>query len=438
MKKAKPAIVLLTVMSIVSFLAACSGSSEQNSKVSSSSSESSVFSQKSEQPSESSKQEISAPESSQSLTSESSVESKETNSISQKISEMTIDEKIGQMLMVGIEGIEIDEDFQLFAEKYKPGTIILFGKNITDAEQLTNLTNSIKTTAGDIPYIIGMDEEGGSVTRLPDDVLSMPSALTVAASENIDYCYNAGYHIGEQITSFGLHTGFCPVLDVWSNPDNTVIGDRAYGKNSDDVCKYGIADMRGVKDAGAIPVVKHFPGHGDTETDSHYGLPLVKKTKDELWQSELLPFQSAIKNGVPMIMAAHILCTELDNKYPASMSEKIITELLRNEMGFDGVVITDDLTMGAISENYSFREAAVLSINAGCDILSICFGYDNVKEAFEGIKEAVNSGEISEDRINESVKRILELKQSYNITSDSVEVPDVSEMNSKTLEFQNS
>lgn len=430
MKKLKTISALLVVMILLSAFSACSENNTQSVEPSKESSldnistESSQISKAEESPV--SKEESSLAESS----------NEETDEISEKISKMSLDEKIGQMLMVGIDGTEVDDDFKEFAEEYKFGTVILFGKNITSAEQLVNLTNSIKSTAGDIPYIIGMDEEGGLVTRLPDDVLSMPAALTIAGSEDTEYCYNAGYQIGTQITSFGLHTGFSPVLDIWSNPDNTVIGNRAYGKTSDDVCKYGIADMLGLKATGAIPVAKHFPGHGDTETDSHYGLPLVTKTKEELWQSELLPFKSAIENGVPMIMAAHILCTELDENYPASMSKNIITDLLRDEMGFEGVVITDDLTMGAISESYSFGDAAVLSINAGCDILSICFGEDNVKQAVKAIKEAVENGDITEERIDESVRRILKLKEDYNVTSDSVEMPDVDELNSKTAAFQ--
>ena len=430
MKKLKTISALLAVMILLSAFSACSGNDTKNVEPSKESSldNTSIESSQSSKAEEGliSKQESSLVESS----------NEETDEISEEISKMTLDEKIGQMLMVGIDGTEVDDDFKEFAEEYKFGTVILFGKNITSAEQLVNLTNSIKSTAGDIPYIIGMDEEGGLVTRLPDDVLSMPSALTIAGSEDTEYCYNAGYQIGTQITSFGLHTGFSPVLDIWSNPDNTVIGNRAYGKTSDDVCKYGIADMLGLKATGAIPVAKHFPGHGDIETDSHYGLPLVTKTKEELWQSELLPFKNAIENGVPMIMAAHILCTELDENYPASMSKNIITDLLRDEMGFEGVVITDDLTMGAISESYSFGDAAVLSINAGCDILSICFGKDNVKQAVKAIKEAVENGAITEERIDESVRRILKLKEDYNVTSEVVEMPDIDELNSKTAKFQ--
>lgn len=352
-----------------------------------------------------------------------------------QIQQMTLEQKIGQMLMVGVNGTEIDDEFIQFISECNAGAVILFGENITDSVQLTELTNSIKSCAGDIPFIIGMDEEGGLVTRLPEDVLSMPAALTVASSYNENYCYNAGYQIGSQVTGFGLHTGFCPVMDIWTNYENTVIGSRAFGQTTDDVCKYGIADMKGVIDSGAIPVAKHFPGHGDTVTDSHYGLPTVTKTKDELWQQELLPFQSAIENNVPAIMAAHILCTELDSQYPSSLSYNTVTTLLREEMRFDGVVFTDDLTMGAITEQYSLGQAGVLAVNAGCDILSVCHGYDNAKGVMNALLNAVNNGEISEERIDESVKRILKLKEAYNVTSEQISQPDVQAMNEKTQEF---
>lgn len=352
-----------------------------------------------------------------------------------QVQQMTLKQKVGQMLMVGINGTEIDDEFIQFISECNAGSVILFGKNITDSVQLTELTNSIKSCASDIPFIIGMDEEGGQVTRLPEDVLSMPAALTVASSYNEDYCYSAGYQIGSQVTGFGLHTGFCPVMDIWTNNKNAVIGNRAFGQNADDVCKYAISDMKGVMDSGAIPVAKHFPGHGDTVTDSHYGLPTVTKTKDELWKQELLPFQSAIENNVPAIMAAHILCTELDSQYPSSLSYNTVTFLLREEMGFDGVVFTDDLTMGAITEQYSLEQAGVLAVKAGCDILSVCHGYDNAKEVMNAVINAVNNGEISEERINESVKRILKLKENYNVNSEQISQPDVQSMNEKTQEF---
>lgn len=414
MKKLKFTSLLLSVLLVLSIIAGCQNADTKN---------------------------ISAGESasSDSLTSQSVSDNSPTeptkDRFDEEIRKMSLQQKVGQMLMVSIEGTEVDDNFKSFIKKCEAGTIILFANNITSAAQLTQLTNSIKNCAGNIPFIIGMDEEGGRVTRFPDDVQSMPSALTVASSESTDYCYNAGYQIGKQLKSFGLHTGFSPVLDIWTNPENTVIGERAYGKTSDEVCAYGIADMKGVNDAGAIPVVKHFPGHGDTVTDSHYGLPTVTKTKNELWQEELIPFKNAIENNVPAVMVAHILCTQLDDEYPSSLSNKVVTSLLREEMGFKGVILTDDLTMGAVVDEYSLGQAGVLAVKAGCDILTVCHGYDNANEVMDAVVNAVNNGEIDETRIDESVKRILQLKKNYNVNSNIINQPDVKAMNDKTNEF---
>lgn len=358
------------------------------------------------------------------------------NPVKIQLDGMTADEKVGQLIVAGFLGYEVDENLSALITEDKIGGAILFSRNISDAEQLCGLTNEIKRTAGDgIPLLIGMDEEGGAVTRLPDDVLSMPAAYTLAQSGDKDTCYNAGKQIAAQLKGFGLDTGFCPDLDIWSNPDNTVIGNRAFGTDPASVVTYGLASMNGVRDGGAIPVVKHFPGHGDTDADSHYSLPVVTKTKQELYEEELIPFQKAIEQNVPAIMVTHLQCTQLDATYPASLSKTIVQGLLRDEMGFDGVVVTDDMTMGAIVENYSLGKACVRAVNAGCDMLLVCHEYENVDEALTALRDAVRSGEISMDRLDQAVMRILQLKADYNVTSDPVTLPDLEKMNAKTQEF---
>lgn len=356
--------------------------------------------------------------------------------VKKQLEGMSADEKIGQLIVAGFEGYEVDETFAGLITDSHIGGAILFSRNISGAQQLLSLTNEIKETAGSgIPLLIGMDEEGGAVTRLPDDVLSMPGAFALAQSGNPDTCYSGGMQIAAQLKAFGLSTGFSPDLDIWSNPQNTVIGDRAYGTDADSVVTYGIAAMKGVRDGGAIPVVKHFPGHGDTDADSHYSLPVVTKMKAELLRQELIPFREAIKQGAPAVMAGHLQCTQLDEEYPASLSGKIVQGLLRDELGFDGVAFTDDLTMGAIVENYSLGNACVLAVNAGCDMLLVCHEYENVAEALTALKEAVKSGIITTDRLDEAVTRILKLKADYNITSEPVEMPDVASLNARTQEF---
>lgn len=351
-----------------------------------------------------------------------------------QLDKMTLEQKAAQTVVAGLAGVEVDEEFKALADKGIGGAI-LFGDNITDASQLVTLTNQIKACAGEIPIMIAMDEEGGDVTRLPDDVLSMPSAYKIASVGSTDYANLAGKNLGNQIKAFGLSTGFSPVLDIWSNPDNTVIGTRAYGTTADEVCTYGIAALRGVMSTGAIAVAKHFPGHGDTDVDSHYGLPVVAKTKAELEQMELLPFKEAIANDIPGIMAAHILCSELDPDNPASLSKAIVTDLLKGELGFNGVVFTDDLTMGAISEQYTPDEAAVKALNAGCDMLLVCFEYENAQNTIDAIVSAVDNGELDEERLNDAVLRILTMKSKYNVNAEQISVPDIEAMNEKTLEF---
>lgn len=350
------------------------------------------------------------------------------------LEQMTLEQKAAQTVVAGLSGTEVDEEFRLLADRGLGGAI-LFSDNITNSAQLVSLTNGIKDCSGSIPILIAMDEEGGRVTRLPNDVLSMPSAYTLASSGDSDYCYSAGQNIGRQIKAFGLSTGFSPDLDIWSNPDNTVIGDRSFGTTADEVCKYGIANLKGIMSTGTIAVAKHFPGHGDTDTDSHYGLPVVSKTKSELDQNELIPFKEAIANDIPGIMAAHILCTELDDENPASLSKAIVTDLLKGELGFKGIVFTDDLTMGAISDQYTAAEASVKALNAGCDMLLVCFEYDNANSAIDAIISAVNNGELDEKRLDDAVLRILAIKHEYGLNSSHVTEPDIEAMDKKTQEF---
>lgn len=348
---------------------------------------------------------------------------------------MTIEQKAAQTIVTGLSETQVDDEFVSLAERGVGGTI-LFGKNITDAPQLVKLTNQIKSCAGKIPILIGMDEEGGRVTRLPNDVLSMPSAYSIASKCDPGYCNLAGQNIGNQVKSFGLSTGFAPVLDIWSNEKNTVIGNRAFGKTADEVIKYGIEYLKGMMSTGTIAIGKHFPGHGDTEIDSHHGLPIVNKTKEELYKMELIPFKKAIENGIPGIMVAHILYPKIDQNGPSTISKTIVTDILKSELNFDGVVFTDDLTMGAISKTYTVDQAAIKALNAGCDMLLVCFEYSNANKTIDAIVDAVKSGKLSEKRLDDAVLRILRMKNTYNLDSKPISLPDIDATNEKTRHFK--
>ncbi|SIS62747.1 beta-N-acetylhexosaminidase [Salimicrobium flavidum] len=330
------------------------------------------------------------------------------------VSDMTLNEKIGQMVIAGLDGTSLTTPDERLMTDYHVGGFIFYGDNLETRQQSINFVNEVKAAnqGNKLPLFISVDQEGGRVARLPG-VNTTPSNKAIGETNDPDYAYSIGQTLGQQLNSMGFNLDYAPVLDINSNPDNPVIGDRSYGDNADIVSRMGIQTMKGIQSENIIPVIKHFPGHGDTSVDSHLELPRVTKSLNQLEQLELIPFKKAIDEGANVVMIAHILLSELDADYPASMSETVITELLRNQLDFNGVVITDDMTMGAIADNYGMGEAAVKSVEAGSDIVLVAHGNQNVIDVIEAIKAAVEDGEISERSINESVQRIISLKRAH-------------------------
>lgn len=317
----------------------------------------------------------------------------------------------GQLLVVGFEGTTVGEDAKAAIEELGVSGLILFGRNIESAEQLTALTASLKelnSGAGNAPLFLCVDEEGGKVSRLAKLEGNLPTSY--------DYIQGGGdptelgFTLSERCEKYGLNVDFAPVLDIWSNPQNTVIGKRAFGSDAETASKAVDTAMGILAKNDILPVGKHFPGHGDTTVDSHVGLPMVDKTVAQLEDLELLPFRAAIARGIPALMVAHILMTKIDPHLPASLSPAVVDGLLRADLGFDGVVFTDDLTMGAIAQNYGLGEAAVLAVSAGCNQLLVCHGADNVKTAYDALVTALADGSLSRERAEESVYRVLNLK----------------------------
>lgn len=339
----------------------------------------------------------------------------EKEPIDDKINSMTLDEKIGQMIITGFNGSEYNDDMDRLINEYKVGGVILFARNIEDSNQMIDLTRALQENNNNLPLFISIDEEGGRVSRLPDDVEKFPSAFTIGLINDQQTAYENGKEIGYTLKRLGINLDYAPVLDIYSNENNTVIGDRAFSKEESIVSTMGIATMEGIEDADIIPVVKHFPGHGDTEVDSHYGLPIVYKTLEELRNFEFIPFVKAIESGCDVIMVSHIILNEVDSSNPASLSKIMISDLLRKDLEFDKVVITDDMSMGAITSIMSIEEACIRSIKAGCDILLLGNAYEEIEQVIDSIKLKIYNGEISEEHINKSVNRILELKEKYNV-----------------------
>ena len=358
---------------------------------------------------------------------------RQVDKIKQQIDNMTLDEKIGQLITVGIDGYNLDDNAKDLIESKKVGGIILFKNNVNDSNQLLQLINSIKETnsTNKIPIFISVDEEGGRVNRFPKEITALPSNKIVGNKNDSNLAYDIGKDIGYALSSFGYNMDFAPVLDINSNPNNTVIGDRAFSSDKNIVANLGANEIKGFISSNVICVAKHFPGHGDTATDSHYSLPIINKTIEQLQGIEFVPFKKAIQEKVPAIMVSHILLPNVDNTNPASMSKPIITDILRKDLKFDGVVVSDDMTMGAITNDYDISEACIKSINAGTDLLLVCHGYDNEVKVINSIKEAVNNKIISMDRIDESVYRILSLKENYKLSDEKIESIDIDIINSK-------
>lgn len=358
---------------------------------------------------------------------------KEINPLEEQVKNMTLEEKIGQMVIVGLDGYKMDENTRTMIEDNRVGGFILFGENVESSDQLLALVNSLKSTnsKNNIPLFISVDQEGGRVNRMPKEIKNIPASKTIGEVNNSEFSYKIGSILSEEMKAFGFNMDFAPVLDINSNPKNSVIGDRSFGANAEVVSKLGIQTMKGIQEGGVIPVIKHFPGHGDTSVDSHIGLPSVENDMNRLKSFELVPFNDAIKNGADVVMVAHILLNKIDSQNPASLSKTIITDLLREQLNFNGVVITDDMTMGAIVKNYNISDAAIKSVNAGSDIVLVCHGHDNEVAVINALKKAVDDGTILEERVNESVYRILKLKYKYKLTDSTLNSIDVEKINSK-------
>lgn len=335
------------------------------------------------------------------------------------IKNMTLDEKIGQMLMVGFHSNEYDDHIDELVSKYKIGNIILFSRNVKEKYQLAKLNRDIQDNVmrnTKIPAFIAIDQEGGMVTRIYKDATYLPGNMAIAATDDKKNAYLIGKIAGEELRALGININFAPVLDVNNNSFNPVIGVRSYGEDPKKVAEFGVNYIKGLQEKEVIATAKHFPGHGDTSVDSHLDLPIVSHNKDRLFNIELYPFINAIKNGIDAIMSAHILFPAFDDKkLPATLSYNILKKLLRDKLRFNGLIMTDCMEMNAIAKYYGTAKAAAMAIQAGADIVLVSHTKDLQIGAFSEIKRAIESGDISLDRIDESVTRILNMKEKYHL-----------------------
>ena len=331
--------------------------------------------------------------------------------LSEKVESMTIEEKIAQMLIISFNGTTVNSNIQK-SLAYNPGGVILFANNIGTYNNTVKLVKDVQSLVN-IPLLVSIDQEGGRVQRIKDmtGVTNIPPMWEVGQSGDVNKAYATGKTIGSDLKQFGINMNFAPVLDIVASESANVIGNRSFGSSADLVAKMGVHLGRGLSDSGVIPVYKHFPGHGSTVTDSHYDLPVLTLTKEELLANDLIPFKEAIKNNAKVIMIGHLAIPNITNdKTPASLSKIIITDLLKNELGYKGLVITDALNMKALTNNYTEKRIYELAINAGVDILLMP---SSVENAINLIKESIKEGTIKETQINNSVTKILSLKHEY-------------------------
>lgn len=342
--------------------------------------------------------------------------------VEEKLKEMSLEEKVGQLFMVGFEhslgmkATQVNQQAESLVNDYHVGGFILFRRNVSSPEQVVTLTNDLQKLAlsGDaqIPLLISVDQEGGKITRISEGVTVFPGNMPLGATRDKQLARQAAQLMGEDLKNLGIHLNFAPVMDVNNNPQNPVIGVRSFGSDPNLVAELGTAMIQGYHDAGVFTAVKHFPGHGDTSVDSHISLPTIHHDRKRLDQVELVPFKKAIEAGTDFVMTAHVTFPAIEPTpgLPATLSKRVLTDLLRNELGFQGIIITDDMEMGAIANRYGTGEAAVKAIEAGADMILVCHTLEKQKDAILAVQKAVENGRITEERIDESVKRILELK----------------------------
>jgi len=319
--------------------------------------------------------------------------------------------------MVGFEGMAPSADVRALIKQYGVGHVILFARNVEGPEQLADLVRELQEMARDagqeLPLMIAVDQEGGRVARLREPWTIWPSLRAVGRLASDRYAERMGRALADELAPCGIHWDFAPVVDVDTNPKNPVIGDRSFGDDPGLVGRLGAAMIRGLQEGGVAACAKHFPGHGDTDVDSHFELPVVTHPPSRLEDVELRPFRAAIEAGVASVMTAHVLVPELDETLPATLSPRIIDILLRGQMKYDGVVVSDDLEMKAVAKGWAAQEAAVLGAQAGCDLLPVCRDPGAQVAAVEALVRARESDLISLKAMDTAVARLRRLKERF-------------------------
>lgn len=329
---------------------------------------------------------------------------------------------IGQHLIIGLAGETLSDAEKNFIVDNNIGGVVLFGRNCKSPEQIFNLCREVQNLRHQLPHktplFISLDMEGGRVHRFKEPFTQWPPLKKLGDLDAPTVSFEFAKNMGDELAAVGVNLDFAPCLDVFTNPKNTVIGDRALSSDPQIVAKHASALVRGYLKSNIISCAKHFPGHGHTLIDSHVDLPTCDLTLEHLRANELVPFNKAIRSKVGMIMIAHILFNQIDKSQPATFSKIIVNDLLKKEMRFEGLVVSDDLDMGALSKYHSTAEIPVKSLLAGIDLLLYCNKPDSPKVAIASILKALESKELSLEKLQSSYDRIIEFKKNHLVTTD--------------------
>lgn len=328
--------------------------------------------------------------------------------VDKTVESMSQTEKLGQMVMIGIQGTKVDDDSLYMLHQFHMGGVILFDRNMDSLEQVKQLTSDLQAQSNEkVPLFIGIDEEGGDVVRMAEKLTPPPSQKEIGATGDIEQAKTWAIKTAKSLKDMGINVNFAPVADVGSNDK------RSYSTDTNTVIDFVRAATKGYQQENIIYSLKHFPGIGKGKVDSHIDSSSIDVAKEILMTEDILPFKTIIDESDPndyFILVSHLKYPALDEEYPASLSSKIMTDLLRNKLGYKGIIITDDMEMGAVANHNDFRSIGVNAVKAGADIVLVCHEYEHQQEVYLGLLDAVNSGEISQERIDESVKRIIKVK----------------------------
>lgn len=340
---------------------------------------------------------------------------------SDPLATMTLEQKVAQMFMVTLHGSTMTEVGADFLRRWQPGGVVLFAANVTTPDQVTGLTNSFQSTitqAGGPPLLIATDQEGGVVARLTDGFTVMPSPLLITAAGE-DMAYQVGQAVGQELSAVGINMNLAPVADLETNDRNPIIHRRSYGSHPEVAGRAIVQVVRGTQSMNVLATVKHFPGHGETGEDSHGVLQELNISRERIEALELEPFRRAIEDGdVAAVMVAHIWFPALDPvRRPATLSPEVVTGLLRNQLGFEGLIVTDAMDMNAVDMEVYFADSMVQAVQAGIDLITLgpSFGLPIAEQSIQAVVDAVRRGDIPESRIDESVRRILAAKAQYGV-----------------------